>query len=337
MANVPESLQLIWVKNSCLEKRSYNLFIVTCKDEKIKKRFIGADFFMSFFKYVLTISLTISSFVFSQSEYPAPPLQDNDLIYRLSNTTENIYTGVTSSIEWYDLSLVAFSVVKRSFVISDEDKPFSVQPFGIDRSIANSVGISGRHSPGSMDQNYIPSLIMYSRLGYSIVNNLISPESSSPKEYQNIFLMYKSMAYTAAITEVSKRLINRSRPDGSDTKSFFSGHTSSTFAAATFLYREMDDVLDDWNVTKNDKALRTSLKTASFTLLYGWAGYVGYSRMMDNKHYLSDVLLGAAVGTVVSNFIYDFYSADENENTLMDNFSIGYINDAPSLNFSLQF
>jgi hypothetical protein len=39
--------------------------------------------------------------------------------------------------------------------------------------------------------------------------------------------------------------------------------------------------------------------------LYGWAGYVGYSRIKDKKHYLSDVLVGAAAGSLISYFIYD--------------------------------
>jgi membrane-associated phospholipid phosphatase len=33
--------------------------------------------------------------------------------------------------------------------------------------------------------------------------------------------------------------------------------------------------------------------------LYLFAGYVGFSRISDNKHFLSDVIFGAALGTAI--------------------------------------
>jgi hypothetical protein len=45
--------------------------------------------------------------------------------------------------------------------------------------------------------------------------------------------------------------------------------------------------------------------------LYGWAGYVGYSRIQDRKHYLTDVVVGAASGTLVSYLLYPHGSKNE--------------------------
>jgi membrane-associated phospholipid phosphatase len=70
----------------------------------------------------------------------------------------------------------------------------------------------------------------------------------------------------------------RLRPDGSDHLSFPSGHATITFATATVIERHLG-----WR-----KAL----------LGYAIATYVAASRLHDDKHWLSDVVFGAAVGTV---------------------------------------
>jgi len=73
-----------------------------------------------------------------------------------------------------------------------------------------------------------------------------------------------------------KFTVQRERPDGSNNVSFPSGHSASAFATAGVLQRH-----------------------------YGWkvgvpativAGYVATARVHDNKHYLSDVIFGAAMG-----------------------------------------
>ncbi len=75
-----------------------------------------------------------------------------------------------------------------------------------------------------------------------------------------------------------KLATQRLRPDGSDHLSFPSGHATITFATATVIERHLG-----WR-----KAL----------LAYGIATYVATSRLHDDKHWLSDVVFGAAVGTI---------------------------------------
>ncbi len=81
---------------------------------------------------------------------------------------------------------------------------------------------------------------------------------------------------TQGVTQVINYSVRRTRPDGSSNSSFPSGHTSSSFATATVLHRH-----------------------------YGWkagipafsvASYVAASRLSENKHFLSDVAFGAAIG-----------------------------------------
>jgi len=75
-----------------------------------------------------------------------------------------------------------------------------------------------------------------------------------------------------------KYATHRTRPDGSNHQSFPSGHAAVTFATATVIERHLG-----W---------RKSL------LGYTIASYVAASRLHDNRHYLSDVVFGAAVGSI---------------------------------------
>jgi len=79
---------------------------------------------------------------------------------------------------------------------------------------------------------------------------------------------------------------------------------------------------------------RTSFKAASFSVLYGWAGYVAYSRMLDNKHYIIDVLIGAATGTIIGNLIYSGYFSREEKKY---DFGLSILNQTPSLYFIYSF
>lgn len=74
------------------------------------------------------------------------------------------------------------------------------------------------------------------------------------------------------LTEVVKHAVPRERPDGSDNRSFWSGHTATAMSAS------------GWRV-------QIGVPIAIGT---------GYLRMAANRHYATDVLVGGAVGLIVS-------------------------------------
>jgi hypothetical protein len=90
--------------------------------------------------------------------------------------------------------------------------------------------------------------------------------------------LLRAQAITEIMVEPTKFATQRKRPDGSNDLSFPSGHAAITFAGATVLERHLG-----W-------------KKAA--LAYVIAAYVASSRMHDNRHYLSDVVFGAAIGTI---------------------------------------
>jgi hypothetical protein len=84
---------------------------------------------------------------------------------------------------------------------------------------------------------------------------------------------------TGLYTEVLKRGVGRGRPDGSDQRSFPSGHSSNAFAWAT--------------VANHHYGAKAGIPA------YALAGFIGASRIERNKHHLSDVAAGAALGLIV--------------------------------------
>lgn len=103
------------------------------------------------------------------------------------------------------------------------------------------------------------------------------------------------------VTGMLKGLLGRSRPfvsnatdprdfrfgggfSTSERQSFPSGHTTTAFAAAAA-------------VTSEIRRLQPKALPYMATVMYGGATLVGLSRMYHDKHWASDVALGAAIGT----------------------------------------
>lgn len=94
-------------------------------------------------------------------------------------------------------------------------------------------------------------------------------------------LEYAASAFVAngVTTIILKELIGRKRPNGSGNHSMPSGHTSHSFAVAAVA-----------NELYGHKV---------GTVAYLIAGLVAISRINDNDHYLSDVIVGAGLGTII--------------------------------------
>lgn len=76
-----------------------------------------------------------------------------------------------------------------------------------------------------------------------------------------------------------KYTVGRLRPDGSRYNSFPSGHTATAFLTATLLHKEYGH-LSPWYSIGG----------------YTAAAITGVSRILNNRHWLSDVMTGAAIG-----------------------------------------
>ena len=100
-----------------------------------------------------------------------------------------------------------------------------------------------------------------------------------------LYQLAKSEAFTLAVTEVLKRTVDETRPNGRDDKSFPSGHTSVSFAAAQYM-----QMRGGWEYG---------------VPAYLAASLVGYSRVRADEHYWRDVAAGAALGIASSYYFTD--------------------------------
>jgi membrane-associated phospholipid phosphatase len=94
---------------------------------------------------------------------------------------------------------------------------------------------------------------------------------------------YKSFSSTILLTHTLKYTVREERPNGNNTQSFPSGHTSAAFQGASFIH------------------YRYGLKKA--ILPYLGASFVAYSRVYSKQHYFHDVAAGAFIGTF-SNYYF---------------------------------
>lgn len=88
-----------------------------------------------------------------------------------------------------------------------------------------------------------------------------------------------SVAAMAAMVNGVKYSVQRLRPDESAYNSFPSGHTATAFMTATMLHKEYEG-RSPW------------FSIGGYTL----ATLTGVSRVLNNRHWLTDVLAGAAIG-----------------------------------------
>ena len=87
-----------------------------------------------------------------------------------------------------------------------------------------------------------------------------------------------------------KNSFKRIRPDGSTYNSFPSGHTATAFTAAEFLNQEY-----------GDKSIWISVGG------YTMAGLIGFSRVFNDRHWISDVICGSGIGILSTKAVYWAY------------------------------
>jgi len=109
---------------------------------------------------------------------------------------------------------------------------------------------------------------------------------------------------SAEVTDMLKRQVKRTRPNGSDQLSFPSGHATRAFAAAN-MFRH--------NIYDNPSSGGLS-KTLWSTWGYFLAGSVGWARIEAGKHYPSDVLAAAALANFLGTFLHDVFLLPKHQN-----------------------
>ena len=124
------------------------------------------------------------------------------------------------------------------------------------------------------------------------------PNQSSEARLEDVMVFSEAVVVTAAVTEWSKLVFRRPRPprysqhatrypEADYGRSFPSGHTSTTFAAAA-AYMSI--------LQRRGEAGRHESKIAA---MFGVATLTGVLRVFAHKHFPTDVVAGAVLGTAI--------------------------------------
>ncbi|WP_366182713.1 phosphatase PAP2 family protein [Flavobacterium ovatum] len=126
---------------------------------------------------------------------------------------------------------------------------------------------------------YAPAVTVYAlnNMGIKGKNNL----------RDRSIILATSYLLMSSIVLPLKKISNIERPDGTANNSFPSGHTATAFAGAEFLWQEYKDV----------------------SVWYGISGYLvaagtGAFRIYNNRHWLTDVTMGAGIGILSTKIAY---------------------------------
>lgn len=145
-------------------------------------------------------------------------------------------------------------------------------------------------------RNSLDDYFQYSPI--AIAYSLDAFGSKSQTDVRNrTAILIKGELCMISVTQLLKKSTSIQRPDNTSYTSFPSGHTAQAFAAATFLNEE-------------------------YKYTYKWMPYVSYSiassvgilHMANNKHYISDVLVGAGIGILSMKLSYWTHQYKWNKN-----------------------
>ena len=135
------------------------------------------------------------------------------------------------------------------------------------------------HSEVDNFTQYLPAGVMLGMKAFGVPSRSSWGEMLTADAFSAIIMagLVNSIKYTAKLR----------RPDGSSNNSFPSGHTATAFMTATMLNKEYGD-LSPWVGMG----------------AYATATATGLMRMANNRHWMSDILAGAGIGIMSTEFAY---------------------------------
>ena len=206
----------------------------------------------------------------------------NSFIYAQPDTKDYIRLGT-------ELSIFSYT---QFFYHQTNTKPNLNSPNNVDSFIREKIHWGNSKNELAKEMSDI--------LLYGVFVGGIPISSMYLKNYNLLLINLEILCINGLITNVVKYTTQRQRPysfylnknDEESYKSFFSGHTSTAFAIGTSTAKMLTQYS---NIDKRIIWLST----------LGLASATGYLRMAADKHYFSDVFVGAIVGSLIGNTMFD--------------------------------
>lgn len=203
------------------------------------------------------------------SLYKAEPDLSSDLQEKIWKTkAEQKYGYYTPlrELEWTAVPLVSFGLIAK-----DNKKNFRAARNNFIPTYKNRIDDQLQFAPMAITAGlHFAGYEGRSKTGRFLASNAMS--------YAFMMAFVNSIKYTA----------KEMRPDGSTANSFPSGHTATAFTAATIMHKEYGLTRSPlWSI-----------------VAYGCATTTGIMRTLNNRHWISDVLVGAGIGVVSTDLGY---------------------------------
>lgn len=172
-----------------------------------------------------------------------------------------------------ELSFIPVPIIAAGFIAKTGKNNFREARFRLNSNFHDRTDDYIQHLP-------IVTTFALKIAGYEGKNNWGRFLVSGVLSYATMGLLVNSVKYTA----------KEMRPDGSTANSFPSGHTATAFVAATILHKEYGLTRSPW-----------------FSVLgYSAAATTGVMRSLNNRHWISDIMVGAGFGILATDLGYVF-------------------------------
>lgn len=223
------------------------------------------------------------------------------------HSQENLIIDNAQDTEIYSIDSIVDSISQKSLENKYESYDLSLKDYVLPGLLISYGGyLFIDHSINNTDHNIrefrnnsfgrfrykVDDYIQYLPAATALIMNLSGVKANN--SLGNAIIVYAmSMVFVGSMTLSLKYSVARLRPDNSSRNSFNSGHTAMAFASAEFLRREYG-------------ADYPYLAYAGYII----AGTTGVMRMLNNRHWFSDVVAGAGIGilsTSLSYLIFDKY------------------------------
>lgn len=193
----------------------------------------------------------------------------------------NAQTDTIPDSTYQKKSFIKKSILPMAFILGGAVLSESKFEKNLQKNIRNTIG-----------NNFGFGIDDYAR--YAPIVTLYTADILGMKAKNHWFDQTKNLTLAIIISDFItyklKKGLNKQRPNGSSSfESMPSGHTSFAFTNAAVLYNEFKD---------------TSPIIAYSG--YAFATTTGVFRVLNNAHYVSDVLVGAGIGILVTELIYHF-------------------------------
>jgi len=176
-----------------------------------------------------------------------------------------------------DLTFAGVPLFVAGIIAKSEKKSFR-QDYS--QGVSNTRLVTNFHT--SID-NYTTVLPMVLSTGLNVAG--VKGRSKLPRYLASAALSYAIMEI---IVQPIKTITSEMRPDGTTANSWPSGHTATAFTSATILHKEYGLTRSPWY-----SVIGYAIATATGTM-----------RVLNNRHWVSDVLSGAGIGIMSTEFAY---------------------------------